>query len=86
MGIVFKNPEVAAKYEALREKDGKVHIPGGSKIPGQERTGFMGPLSLITLAAADKAYASGSNLLKLKEAAKTGSSVVSRRSTGPSEE
>jgi hypothetical protein len=81
MGIVFKNPEVAAKYEALREKDGKVHIPGGSKIPGQERAGFMGPLSLITLAAADKAYASGSNLLKLKEPVTSGSGSNNRTRT-----
>ena len=70
--INFENPEVAAKYEALRSTDGKVHIPGGHKIPGQERTGFMGPLSKITLAAADKAFASGSNILKLKEVSKSG--------------
>jgi hypothetical protein len=82
MGVVFKNPDVAAKYEAIREKDGKVHIPGGSKVPGVERTGFMGPLSLITLAAADKAYASGSNLLKLKEPVAKGSS----NRTGPPKE
>lgn len=65
--IEFKNPDVAAKYEALREKDGEVHVPGGAKEPGVERAGFKGPLSLITLAAADKAFASGSNILKLKE-------------------
>lgn len=85
MGVVFKNPDVAAKYEALREKDGKVHIPGGSKIPGKERTGFMGPLSLITLDAADKAFASGSNLLKLKEAQRQTSSGNSRKNSGPEE-
>lgn len=83
---MFKNPEVAAKYEALREKDGKVHIPGGSKVPGEDRTGFMGPLSLITLAAADKAYASGSNLLKLKEANKGNAIGSSNRRNQSSEE
>lgn len=85
MGVVFKNPDVAAKYEALRSVDGKVHIPGGSKIPGQERAGYMGPLSGITLAAADKAHASGSNLLKLKEATKQTSSGNSRRNAGSEE-
>lgn len=84
MGVVFKNADVAAKYEACREVDGKVHIPGGSKIPGVNRVGYMGPLSLITLEAADKAFASGSNLLKLKEQAGSGSG--NRRSSPGKEE
>lgn len=65
MAVIFKNPDVAAKYEACRETDGKVHIPCGK----EKGTGFTGPLSLITLPAADKAFKYGSNILKLKEAA-----------------
>jgi hypothetical protein len=64
MPVEFKNPDVAAKYEALRN-DGPVHVPAG-KNPG---TGYAGPLSGITLVAADKAMASGINWFKLKTAA-----------------
>lgn len=64
--IEFKNPDVAAKYKSLRSKDGRVHVPGGRKVPGIERIGYNGPLSLITLEAADASYASKSGLLELK--------------------
>lgn len=66
MAVVFKDQEVAKKYEACRQSDGKVHIPSGKEYG----SGYAGPLSLITLKAADKAFANGSNILKLKE--KTG--------------
>ena len=66
MNVVFENPEVAAKYDACRSSDGKVHVPSG-KVYG---SGYAGPLSKISLVAADKAFASGSNLLKLKKAEK----------------
>lgn len=65
MGVVFENKDVADKYEACRTVDGKVHVPSG-KVHG---SGYMGPLSKITLGAADKMFASGSNNLKLKTAA-----------------
>ena len=72
MPIVFENADVAAKYSPARETDGKVHVPAGKSVPGQPApVGYAGPLSKITLAAADKAFASGSNIIKLKEAAKT---------------
>lgn len=65
--VKFENPEVDAKFEALRSVDGKVHIPSGKTKPGEKSVGYAGPLSKITLEAAEKALASGSNLLKLKE-------------------
>lgn len=68
MPVQFINEDVAAKFEACRENDGKIHIPAGKHKPGQPRpVGYAGPLSRITLAAAEKALASGSNILKLKE-------------------
>jgi hypothetical protein len=65
--VKFENPEVDAKYEACRETDGKVHIPAGKSKAGENKVGYSGPLSKITPAAAEKALASGSNILKLKE-------------------
>ena len=66
--VEFKNPAVAEKYTPLRNKDGKVHIPAGKKTaPDKPGVGYAGLLSNITLAAADKAFVSGSNLLALKE-------------------
>lgn len=71
MSFDFTNPEVAAKYVPCREKDGKVHIPAGKKVIGKPApVGYAGPLSKITLEAAEKAIASGSNLLKAKDAGK----------------
>lgn len=61
--VQFTNADVAAKYEACRSVDGKIHVPAGKK-PG---SGYAGPLSQINLAAADKAFESGSNILKLKK-------------------
>jgi hypothetical protein len=63
--VQFTNTDVAAKYEACRANDGRIHIPAG-----KDKNGYAGPLSGITLAAADKAYASGCNVLKLKQEAK----------------
>lgn len=63
--VQFTNPAVAAKYQALRSADCKVHIPAGKTKSG----GYAGMLSGITLEAADKAFASKSNLLELKAAA-----------------
>jgi hypothetical protein len=63
--VQFTNADVAAKYEACRANDGRIHIPAG-----KDKNGYAGLLSGITLVAADKAYASGSNLLKLKQEAK----------------
>lgn len=76
MPVKFENSDVEAKYEACREKDGHVHVPAG-KNPG---SGYAGPLSKITLAAADKAAASGSNILKLKEPAKADSNKGTKTS------
>jgi hypothetical protein len=71
MSFEFQNPDVKAKYTPARETDGKVHIPAGKKnAKNPTPEGYAGPLSLISLVAADKAYASGSNILKLKEPAK----------------
>ncbi len=67
--VKFENPEVEAKFESLRENDGKVHIPAGKSKPGEKSVGYAGPLSKITLEAAEKALASGSNILKLREQA-----------------
>lgn len=65
--VQFTNPDVAAKYESGRAVDTKVHVPAGKTVPGGEKPiGYSGMLSGITLAAADKMYASGSNNLKLK--------------------
>jgi hypothetical protein len=64
--VKFENPEVEAKYEALRSEDGRVHIPAGKSVIGQKSVGYAGPLSKITPEAAEKALASGSNILKLK--------------------
>lgn len=63
MAVTFTNPDVAAAFEPLRENDGKIHIPAGKTNKG----GYAGLLSGITLEAAQKAVASGSNLLKKKE-------------------
>lgn len=68
MAFEFENPEVAAKFQPARENDGKVHIPAGKKTAANPNpVGYAGPLSKISLAAAEKALASGSNILKLKE-------------------
>jgi len=65
--VVFKNPEVAAKFEAGREKDGIIDIPCGRQVKGMtDKSGYHGLLSGITLAAAEKAVKYGSNLLKEK--------------------
>lgn len=67
MPVKFTNPEVDNMYEALREKDGHIHIPAGKKTASNpEPKGYAGPLSGITPAAAEKAVKSGSNLLRLK--------------------
>lgn len=76
MSFEFKNPEVAAKYEPLRSKDGIIDVPCGKHVPNAPKTGYHGKLSGITLAAADKAYAHGAGLLKLKEQAKTAKQSV----------
>lgn len=66
--VEFKNPEVAAQFEALRAVDGKIHVPAGKKkSPEDKPVGYSGMLSGITLEAAEKALASGSNILKRKE-------------------
>jgi len=52
----FQREEVAAKFEMLPEKDRKVTVP----------TLYSGPLSNITLEAAEKMLADGDNQLKLK--------------------
>ncbi len=65
--VQFTNPAVAAKYKATRSTDGKVHVPAGKEKTG----GYAGLLSGITLAAADKAFASKSNILELKDAKST---------------
>lgn len=62
MGFEFTNPAVSAKYVPLRKADCKIHVPAGREKKG----GYAGPLSGITLEAADKCYASKSNLLELK--------------------
>lgn len=70
MALEFTNPEVAAEFEALRSADTKIHVPAGKSVPGQPKVGYSGMLSGITKEAAEKAIASGSNLLKRKESAK----------------
>lgn len=65
--VVFKNPEVAAKFEACREKDGIIDVPCGKQVNGMtDKSGYHGLLSGITLAAAEKAVKYGANLLKEK--------------------
>lgn len=67
MSVVFKNPDVAAEFEALRSADGKVHVPSGRSIPGKKKVGYSGLLSGITKEAAEKLLESNSNLIKRKE-------------------
>ena len=64
MPIVFKNPDVAAKYETSYETDPEVHLPGG-----KNKNGWKGKLSEIPLAQADRWISRPKqNLLTLKEA------------------
>lgn len=68
MPVEFDNADVAAKYVPAREKDGHVHVPAGKKTAKNPNpVGYAGLLSNITLVCADKAFASGSNILKLKD-------------------
>ena len=71
MAVIFSNPDTAAKYEAARENDCKVHVPAGKTKTG----GYSGMLSGITPEAAAKAVASGSNLLKEKSGNKNPAST-----------
>jgi hypothetical protein len=73
MAFEFKDPDVAKKYTPNRESDTKVHVPSGKSVPGQKSVGYSGMLSGITLAAADKAFKSGTNNFKLKPGASFGS-------------
>lgn len=57
MGITLKRPEVAAKYEATFDIDQHVTLLGL----------YKGPLSNITLTAANHLRRQKSNLLKEKE-------------------
>lgn len=56
MGHVLNNPDVAAKYEAAFDKDRNVTLQGT----------YSGPLSNITLEAADLLVKQESNLLVAK--------------------
>lgn len=61
---MFKNSDVAAKYESAHVADPVVHLPGG-----KNRNGWKGHLSTIPLEVADRLFARpGQNLLKAKEA------------------
>jgi hypothetical protein len=61
MPIEFKNADVAKKYTNDRTTDPRIHIPG------KGNTGWAGRLSLITMEAADKLFATPKqNLIQLK--------------------
>lgn len=64
--LVFKNDDVAAKYQSSFKGDPVVHVPAGKNKSG----GIKRNLSTYTLAEADRLFAmKGQNLLQLKETA-----------------
>lgn len=64
--LVFKNADVAAKYDTDQTADKITHLPGG-----KNKNGWKGLLSEIPLAQADRwINRPGQNLLKLKEVKK----------------
>ena len=62
MAVVFKVPEVAAKYDTDQTADKVHHLPGG-----KNKNGWKGKLSDIPLVQADRWISRpGQNLLRLK--------------------
>jgi hypothetical protein len=60
--LVFKNADVARKYESDFDHDPIVHVPGGTN-----KDGWKGKLSAIPMYAADKLIIQKSNLVRPKE-------------------